>query len=80
MKGFNTLTQYIFICMIFMAMAMLYYGLIIFKLRRFNKIEHENMKTKMSTTIIKLDRLMLAIYCIVFGVYNACYFIVNFLL
>ena len=57
---------------------MLYYGLIIFKLRRFNKIEDEKMNYKendiqVSNTILKLDRLMLVTYCIVFGIYNAGY-------
>ena len=77
-KGFNALTTYIFVCMLFMAIAMLYYGLIIFKLRRFNKIEDEKMNYKendiqVSNTILKLDRLMLVTYCIVFGIYNAGY-------
>ena len=29
-KGFNALTSYIFVCMLFMALAIFYYGLILF--------------------------------------------------
>ena len=78
-KGFNALTTYIFVCMSFMAMAMLYYGLILFKLRRCSKIEDNEMNyeengNKVFNTIIKLDRIMLVTYCIVFVIYNAGYF------
>ena len=65
--------------MSFMAMAMLYYGLILFKLQRCSKIKDKEMYgIKISETIVKLDRLMLVTYCIVFGIYNAGYFICNF--
>ena len=66
--------------MVFMAIAVLYYGLIIFKLQRFNKIaEDEEMNCKKNTikfsnTIRKWDRRMLVFYCIAFGFYNASYF------
>ena len=83
-EGFNALSTYIFACMLFMAMAMLHYGMIIFKLRRFNKIEDEKTNSKendikVSNTIIKWDRVMLILYCIVFGVYNAGYFMKYYL-
>ena len=63
---------------------MLHYGMIIFKLRRFNKIGDEEMNSKesdnkVSNTILKCDRLMLVIYCIVFGLYNAGYFMTYYL-
>ena len=66
--------------MVFMAFAMLYYGLILFKLRRFNKIEDEKMNSKendinVSNKILKWDRVMLFFYCIAFGFYNVYYFI-----
>ena len=85
-KGFNALTTYIFVCMLFMAIAMLYYGLIVFKLRRFNKIGKEKLNSKerddskTTNTILKSDRWMLVIYCIAFAVYNSVYFIVNCLM
>ena len=69
--------------MIFIALAMLYYGLILFKLRKFskkNKIgstkkdSNEDME-ELSDSIIKWDRLMLVIYVIIFILFNAYYFI-----
>ena len=58
---------------------MFYYGLIIFKLQRFNKIEDEKKNSKensakVSNTILKWDRVMLVLYCIGFGFYNVTYF------
>ena len=63
--------------MSFMAMAMLYYGLILFKLQSCSKIKDKEMEMdgiKISKIIVKLDQLMLVTYCIVFGIYNAGYF------
>ena len=65
--------------MVFMAVAMLHYGLIIFKLRKFNKINDEEKTSKendinVSNTILKWDRVMLVFYCNIFGLYNAVYF------
>ena len=76
-QGFNALTTYIFVCMVFIAIAMLYYGLMIFKLQRFNKIEDEKGAQQMSNSIIKLDRLMLVAYVMFFLIFNVYYFISN---
>ena len=70
--------------MVFMAIAMLYYGLITFKLRRFNKIEDEKINSKendikVSNAILKLDRVMLVFYCLAFGFYNIGYFMKYYL-
>ena len=70
--------------MVFMAMAMLYYGLIMFKLRRFNKIKNEEKNLKendaiLGNAILKWDRVMLVFYCSAFGLYNAGYFMKYFL-
>ena len=78
-RGFNALTTYILVCIVFIAIAMLYYGLIIFKLQRFNKIEDEKKNSKensakVSNTILKWDRVMLVLYCIGFSFYNVTYF------
>ena len=78
-QGFNALTTYILVCIVFIAIAMLYYGLIIFKLQRFNKIEDEKKNSKensakVSNTILKWDRVMLVLYCIGFSFYNVTYF------
>ena len=78
-QGFNALTTYILVCIVFIAIAMLYYGLIIFKLQRFNKIEDEKRNSKensakVSNTILKWDRVMLVLYCIGFSFYNVAYF------
>ena len=78
-QGFNALTTYILVCIVFIAIAMFYYGLIIFKLQRFNKIEDEKKNSKensakVSNTILKWDRVMLLLYCIGFSLYNVTYF------
>ena len=67
-----------------MAFAMFYYGLILFKLRKVNKIDNEEMDTKrnelqVSNAILKWDRLMLVFYCTIFGLYNAGYFMQYYL-
>ena len=81
--GFNALTIYIWICMIFIALAMMYYGLILFKLRKIFKVEAEDDEKslnrhaiKISNSIIKVDRVMLIVYLILFILLNVCYFII----
>ena len=78
-SGFNALTIYILVCMIFIAMAMFYYGLILFTLRKILKIkdaEKAGMSNdnELNNTIIKCDRGMLVVYVIFFIIFNASYF------
>ena len=67
--------------MTFIAMAMMYYGLILFNLRKITKKIQMTEKTskgkdeELSNIIIKFDRLMLIIYIIIFILFNAYYFI-----
>ena len=60
-----------------------YYGLILLKLRPIVKIEDTEMAlpsndVKLSNSVIKIDRLMLAVYLIIFGIFNVFYFIIYF--
>ena len=54
------------VCMTFIALAMMYYGLILFKLRTILKIEDiklaskEHEKIQLSNSVIKSDRFMAA--------------------
>ena len=69
--------------MIFVQIAMDYYGLILLKLRPIVKIEDTEMAfpsndVKLSNSVIKIDRLMLAVYLIIFGIFNVFYFIIYF--
>ena len=69
--------------MIFVQIAMDYYGLILLKLRPIMKVEDTEMAfpkhdAKLSNSVIKIDRLMLAVYLIVFVMFNAFYFITYF--
>ena len=78
--GFNALTIYIFGCMIFIAMAMLYYGFILFSLRKKLKIEdteksEKDNKMKLTNSVITCDRVMLVIYVLYFIIFNTSYFI-----
>ena len=71
---------YILVCMIFLQTAMDYYGLVLLKLRPIVKIEDTGMASpkhdvKLSNSVIKIDRLMLAVYLIVFAMFNTFYFI-----
>ena len=80
--GFNALTIYILICMIFIAMAMAYYGMILFMLRRIKNVHDSNIgvipnEDKLSNSIIKGDRLMIVLYVITFIIFNLSYFIKN---
>ena len=68
-------------CMIFIAIAMTYYGLILFKLRKTSKEEEKvlvfNAKdVQLSDSIIKCDRSMLFIFVTFFLIFNLCYFII----
>ena len=79
--GFTALTIYILICMIFLAIAMLYHGVILFILRKIKKIEdtkmaqNDNEDVLLSNSIIKLDRLIFVMYGISFAIFNAYYFL-----
>ena len=70
--------------MIFVQIAMDYYGLILLKLRPIVKIEDTEMAAfpsndvKLSNSVIKIDRLMLAVYLIIFVIFNVFYFIIYF--
>ena len=77
--GFNALTIYILICMIFVAMAMMYYGLILLKLRlNVMKIgdtdSGQEGNKELTISIIKLDISMLIVYVIIFIIFNVFYF------
>ena len=65
--------------MVFLAMAMIYHGIILFILRKIKKIKdavtaQNDSEDVLSNSIIKLDRLILVIYVNIFAVFNACYF------
>ena len=69
--------------MVFVQIAMDYYGLILLKLRPIVKIEDTEMAfpcndVNFSNSVIKIDRLMLAVYLIIFGIFNVFYFIIYF--
>ena len=78
---FNGLRVYILICMVFMSFAMMYYGLILFKLRRTSKEESavrpfNEKDAHFSDLIIKWDRIIFVIYLITFIFFNFSYFII----
>ena len=78
-SGFNALTIYILVCMIFIAMAMFYYGLILFMLRKIFKIEDAEKAAMrndipLNNIIIKCDRGMLVLYVNIFIIFNVSYF------
>ena len=76
--GFNALTGYIVFCMILVASALMYYGLILFKLRKILKIgdvANEKHVQQMTNSVIKMDHLMLVVYIMIFFLFNVCYFI-----
>ena len=78
--GFNALTSYILSCMILIASALMYYGLILCNSRKISKVDmkaNEKGAQQMTNSIIKLDRLMLVAYVIIFLLFNVCYFISN---
>ena len=67
--------------MIFIAMAMMYYGLILLKLRmNIMKVGDadssgpEGNGKELTISIIKWDLSMLIIYVIIFIIFNVCYF------
>ena len=65
--------------MTFIASGMLYYGLLLFKLRKIVKIKDAKManvesEVQTSNSVIKLDRLMLVFYVLIFIIFNAYYF------
>ena len=58
----------------------MYYGLLLFKLRKILKTEDQKMASSVgnevqtSNSVIKLDRLMLVFYVLTFIIFNAYYF------
>ena len=80
--GFTALTMYVSTCMIFIACAMLYYGIILFNLRKIPKVADSANTTniekdiKLDISIIRSDRIMLFFFLIIFFLFNAFYFII----
>ena len=79
------MTTYILICMVFICIAMLYYGIILFTLRKTSKESSEvdtvfngtvikRKDAQLCDKIIKCDRIMIVIYVLVFTLYNVVYF------
>ena len=69
--------------MVFVQIAMDYYGIILLKLRPIVKIEDTEKAfprndNKLSNAVTKIDRMMLALYLIIFLMFNFCYFIIYF--
>ena len=65
--------------MIFIAMALFYYGLILFMLRKFFKVEDAEKSgirndVQLNNAIIKYDGGMLVLYVIIFIIFNTSYF------
>ena len=69
--------------MTFISLAMLYYGLILFKLRKYlkeNKKIVDTLATANQTqasehnSVIRYDRMMFFVYLIIFLFFNTCYF------
>ena len=65
--------------MTFIASGMMYYGLLLFKLRKIVKIKDAKManvesEVQTSNSVIKLDRLMLVFYVLTFIIFNVYYF------
>ena len=78
--GYNALTTYVLICMIFIGMAIMYHGLILIILRKSTKIGDSKMysngsNNELSNLIIKWDQLIFIIYIIIFALFNVSYFI-----
>ena len=63
----------------------MYYGLLLFKLRKILKTEDQKMASSVgnevqtSNSVIKLDRLMLVFYVLTFIIFNAYYFMKYYL-
>ena len=82
-EGFNALTIYILTCMVFIASALMYYGLILFGMRKIMKIEDSRKLSskkdiQLSNFVVKCDRLMFVTHVITFILFNTCYFITYF--
>ena len=66
--------------MIFIGMTMVYYGIILFRLRKILKIKDEKMASsendiQVHNSIIKWDRAIFVGYGIIFALFNVAYFI-----
>ena len=72
--------------MIFICNAMLYYGVILFTVRKITKVEDAIMipnkpydkNIGRTNSIIKWDRFMLFVHLIAFILFNVCYFCVYY--
>ena len=62
----NALTIYIIFCMIFISFAMVYYGVLLYIIR----------KTEKEENLFNLDQTMFIFYELTFILFNAIYFII----
>ena len=73
------------ICMKFIVVSMMYYGMILFKFRKILKAKKDSTSTSMNMEkkeieltnfVINLDRLMVFIYLMIFIIFNIIFFII----
>ena len=73
------------ICMKFIVLSMMYYGMILFKFRKILKAKKDSTSTTMNMEkkeieltnfVINLDRLMVFIYLMIFIIFNIIFFII----
>ena len=73
------------ICMKFIVLSMMYYGMILFKFRKILKAKKDSTSTSMNMEkkeieltnfVINLDRLMVFIYLMIFIIFNIIFFII----
>ena len=80
-KSPTALTIYIIGCLSFMLMAILYYGLILYWIRKPKKVSNGSSTIKEKDEeygedqYIKIDRFMFVVYIISFLIYNMIYFL-----
>ena len=73
------------ICMKFIVVSMMYYGMILFKFRKILKAQKDSTNTtlnlekkeiELTNFVINLDRLMVFIYLMIFIIFNILFFII----
>ena len=73
------------ICMKFIVLSMMYYGMILFKFRKILKAKKDSTSTtlnmekkeiELTNFVINLDRLMVFIYLMIFIIFNIIFFII----
>ena len=72
-KSPTNLTTYILGCQVFAFLAMMYYGFILFAMRRTKKIDNLIIKKdapENEDPFARLDKLMFVIYLVSFVIYN----------